>query len=126
MKDLENLLQENREARLELERSAKRLQASSMALQSAVKRDPSTLVYVKLAQTGVRVSEEVLQGVRRTASVDRVVIASVLRESEAIEEEKKAADAKKKRAENKAKIQGPSTLSVEDADLVALYGRGNT
>ena len=121
------IVKEIRDLRGEIQRSTERLYELSRVLYSKVRREarPDTAALILYANAWTRFAGAIGQGLKRTASTDRVLKAAHLQEQERKEQEERQRELEERRqrlAEVAASHVYEGDLDVDD-DLVALYGQ---
>jgi hypothetical protein len=113
------------ETRNELEKLANKLQEQSEALRVMSRRssDDEAKTYVLFANAHLRYAGAVLQGLRRTASIDRSLKASVAERAETRKREELETEKRESRTEARAYTKQLQQLQQPTAnDMSELYG----
>ncbi len=121
------IVKEIQALRADMQKGTERMFELSRVLYSKVRRDtrPDTAALILYANAWTRFSGAMGQGLRRTASTDRVLRAARLQEQERQEQEERQRlleERRREQAEAAATHIYGSDLDMED-DLVALYGQ---
>ena len=127
MKTLEEMLKEGREVQERIEKEADSLRRIGTEAYALARRSDGDMTssHLMLSQAWIRFGGAVVQGVKRTQSVNRLVISRekhLLDRKEELEAEELKRNSAEARREKRARLESPSPSSLED-DLAILYGR---